>query len=326
MLLRPRSGGRARAVGHWIRMNREFGIKVNSRGFAGSGAVYNFNGAGLEIMREAKQEGLKCFLDQTGAAFEIEEALIREERQRHPGWEIPEPESGAIDEMIQREREEWNLADRIICGSGYVKGTLQQCGVADHVCAVVPYGVSTPRDNYAAGRTRDGRFHVLFAGTLCLRKGAPYLLEAARSVSPDKIRFRAIGAVAVSPGAEKEIRGRIEVLGTVPRSEVPQHMAWADALVLPTISEGSANVCYEAMAAGIPVITTPNAGSVVRHGKDGFVVPIRNVAGIVEGIERMASQPALCSEMGNSARNHVRTFTMERYGWELMSAMGLDEN
>jgi len=55
--------------------------------------------------------------------------------------------------------------------------------------------------------------------------------------------------------------------------------------VLPSICEGSATVTYEALASGVPVICTPKTGSMVRHGVDGNIVPIRNPEAIAQSIE-----------------------------------------
>ena len=90
----------------------------------------------------------------------------------------------------------------------------------------------------------------------------------------------------------------------------------ADIFVLPSIEEGSALVTYEAMACGLPVVTTPNAGSVVRDGVEGFIVSIRDPDALAERIEsvalrcRFAARDGLCRanksnsvHMGNTWRN-----------------------
>jgi glycosyltransferase involved in cell wall biosynthesis len=58
--------------------------------------------------------------------------------------------------------------------------------------------------------------------------------------------------------------------------------AWADVFLLPSICEGSAMVTYEALSWGLPVITTHNAGSIVRDTVDGWLVPIRDSEAIAK--------------------------------------------
>jgi glycosyltransferase involved in cell wall biosynthesis len=103
---------------------------------------------------------------------------------------------------------------------------------------------------------------------------------------------------------------------------VAQHYAWADVFLLPSISEGSAGVCYEALAAGLPVITTPNAGSVVRYGVDGFVVPIRDPEAIAEQLLRLARDRELLGVMALSSVARTAEFTASAYGRRLSEAVG----
>ncbi len=96
---------------------------------------------------------------------------------------------------------------------------------------------------------------------------------------------------------------------------------WADVFVLPTICEGSATVCYEAMAAGLPVITTPNAGSLVRDGVDGFIVPIRDAEALADKIMAVETDRELLRTMSDNAAQHARDFTWERYAERLIAAV-----
>ena len=63
------------------------------------------------------------------------------------------------------------------------------------------------------------------------------------------------------------------------------------------------------MACGVPVITTPNCGSVVRDGIDGFIVPIRDAEAIADRIELLLADRALRARMGRNARARAREFT-----------------
>jgi glycosyltransferase involved in cell wall biosynthesis len=107
----------------------------------------------------------------------------------------------------------------------------------------------------------------------------------------------------------------------VPRSRVIDEFRRADVFVLPTLCDSFALVHLEAMACGVPVITTPNCGSVVRDGVDGFVVPIRDAEAIADTIELLLADRALRERMGQNARARAREFTWERYGERLLGAL-----
>jgi glycosyltransferase involved in cell wall biosynthesis len=89
-------------------------------------------------------------------------------------------------------------------------------------------------------------------------------------------------------------------------------LAWADVFLLPSICEGSALAIHEALAAGLPVVTTPNSGSVVRDGVDGYVVPVRDVDAIVDRLTRLID-PVLRAEMGRNARARAAEFNKAIY-------------
>jgi glycosyltransferase involved in cell wall biosynthesis len=78
-------------------------------------------------------------------------------------------------------------------------------------------------------------------------------------------------------------------------------------------------VNYEAMACGLPVITTQNSGSIVRDGKDGFVVPIRDSQALAERVEELLLDRDRLSAMSRSALDRIESFTLEKYGQQLES-------
>jgi glycosyltransferase involved in cell wall biosynthesis len=152
-----------------------------------------------------------------------------------------------------------------------------------------------------------------------LRKGSPYVLEAARRLH-GQATFRMVGPIRVLPEAVRQLEEHVELVGEVPRSLVAKHLAWADLFLLPSLCEGSAQAIYEAMAAGLPVVCTPNCGSIVRHGLDGLIVPASNPEAIVEAIQLLAD-PQVRAELGANARERVRQFGPGRYARQLFAAL-----
>ena len=79
----------------------------------------------------------------------------------------------------------------------------------------------------------------------------------------------------------------------------------ASVFVFPSLTEGFGRVTLEAMACGIPVITTENASGLVEDGKTGFVVPIRDASALGEKIEYLYNHQDLAKSMGEAAREAV---------------------
>jgi glycosyltransferase involved in cell wall biosynthesis len=85
-------------------------------------------------------------------------------------------------------------------------------------------------------------------------------------------------------------------------------------------------VTYEALACGLPVVTTPNAGSVVRDGVEGFVAPVRDSAALADRIEQIVADRSLRDRLSRNARARASEFTWERYGERLVGALqGLND-
>jgi glycosyltransferase involved in cell wall biosynthesis len=305
---------------HHALSNAKFGELVANLDLRKYDAVYIFNGAGLEIARIAKEKGLKVILDQTAAPVREEERLLREERERWEGWEEEPRDQTCWQLLAEREEAEWELADLIVCGSDYVRDCLTEAGVNASKIHVVSRGAPKLNGVARGSASQDRKFTVLFAGTLCLLKGVPYLAEVAAHMAQD-IRFRAVGTNGLSPHGLEQLTRYVTYGGTIPRSQMIEEYKRADVFVLPSLSEGSANVCYEAMAAGLPVITTPNAGSVVRDGVEGFIVPIRSWEAIVGAIQRIRSNPVLLRDMSSAVLTRAKQFSWSKYEEEVVAAI-----
>jgi len=294
---------------------------VVEEGLGNANGVYGFNSASLELLRAAKQAGLTCIVEQTSAPRQVEYALVIEEELRFPGWSWGTAKDELAAEYACREREEWQNADLVICPSQFVKQGIYMEGGPTHRLAVVPY---SSNQRFFVNRDRshqESRLHVLYAGKVNLQKGTAYLARAVAALHSNSVRVSAVGGIALSKVGRSEVERHIKLLGPVPRSEMPGIYQQADVFVFPSLCEGSALVCYEALAAGLPVITTPNAGSVVRDGVDGFIVPIRSPEAIAEKLDLLASNRKLLAELSQNARERASQFTVERYAERLMAAI-----
>lgn len=319
-LQKPRRG--ERRTDYWARRNAAFCRAVLRRGFGNADTVYAFNGCALEVFRQAKQLGLRTILDQTAAPWRWNARLLREEIARWPGWEDRPVELDESGVLSDREDTEWELADVVVCGSHFCRSTLLESGLAAEKCHLLPPPVTAPRAISPALESgpQPGSVRVLFAGTLQLRKGLPYLYEAARRLRGKSIEFRLVGPSMLSDEANSRLAEYCDLRGAVPRSVMAEHYRWADILVLPTLSEGSANVCHEAMAAGLSVITTPAAGSMVRDRSNGLIVPVRDAGALAEAIGWMAGEPETRRRLGRAAREAVyQTRDTDSYSAQLAS-------
>jgi len=292
---------------------------ILGEGLKGVDGVYTFNSAGLELLTAAKKGGLRTVMEQTIAPKEIEMKLLEKEHQRHPGWEPHAAANLATNDFISRERAEWAQADLILCGSEFVRESIAACDGPVERCAVVPYGVDV-RFSIPERPPHNGPLRVLTIGAVGLRKGSPYVLEAAKRLR-GKAEFRMVGSVDVLLEAETKLRSAIDLIGSIPRAEILEQYIWADVFLLPSLCEGSATVVYEALSAGLPVICTHNTGSVVRDGVEGYIVPHQNFEEIVKRVEQLANDSELLQHMAASARERAEAFLLSIYRRNLLKTL-----
>ena len=298
---------------------KSFGERVVRDGFGNAAAVYVFNTAAFEILSAARKRGLFTVMEQTIVPRAIEEALLADGRSRYPGWEPECLKSGAAEALAQREREEWDEADMIVCGSEFVRDGIRRCGGPVERCVVVPYGVDS---NFALGthERSGGLLRVLTVGHVGLRKGAGCALEVAKALR-GIAEFRWVGLVTLLDKAQAEMARHIELTSAVVRDDIMKHYTWADVFFLPSICEGSATATYEALACGLPVVTTPNAGSTVRDGVDGFIVPVYDVPAMVERLRQLHDDRALLARLGQAAALRSVDLSLAAYQKRLLEAL-----
>jgi glycosyltransferase involved in cell wall biosynthesis len=188
---------------------------------------------------------------------------------------------------------------------------------------VVPYGYETEVIARPPKELREMRpLRIATVGTVGLRKGTPYVLQAAKLLR-GCAEFRIAGSIQVSERAKAELGKHLVLLGRIPRSQVRELYQWADLFLLPSICEGSATACYEALCHGVPVITTENAGSIVRHGTDGWIVPGRDAGAIAEVVRGVDIHRARLRDYSANALEQAKFLSLEKWSQRLVGALEL---
>ncbi|WP_312471725.1 glycosyltransferase family 4 protein [Brucella sp.] len=320
--LAHQTGPQSTANAIWA--GEKFGTLVASHGFHGASGVYAFSGEALELLTAAKSQGLWTAVEQMIAPRTVVDQLVCEEELLHPGWQSVSLDDKNAAAFVAREQAEWALADAVICPSQFVAEHVIAAGCREEKVVIVPYGVDD-RFQIDARVPHSGPLRVLTVGAVGLRKGSPYVGTLARTLA-GQVEFRMVGPIDVEMPAREQLAKTVDLTGPIPRSEMRAQFEWADVFFLPSLCEGSATACYEALGAGLPVICTPNTGSVVRHGIDGYIVPIRDVVVTTEVLRQLSQNASLLAGMRENARARARDFTVARYGERLVEALSKQQS
>lgn len=236
-------------------------------------------------------------------------ALLEQEYKR---FHVPLPDRQFV---VERECEEYALADEIFVISDIAKQSFIGRGVSEKKIHQIQLGVDSRRFLCKSNWKRSSKLRVVYFGQISLRKGIPYLLEAFELLSQEKIELVLIGAVerVLEPLLAKY--PTLQRLPALPQEQLAKKIREFDVFVLPSIEDGFGQVVVQAMASGLVPVVTDHCGSAqcVSDGFDGFVIPARNSAAIVNVLERLASDPELVTEMGHRASETARKCSWERY-------------
>ena len=175
---------------------------------------------------------------------------------------------------------------------------------------------------------RNDQLVLLTTARLSRQKGQRYLIEAAPQIlarHPDTV-FLFVGEGDArreleAKVAEDNVTEHIQFLGH--RDDLEELSLAADLFVFPTVFEGSPFALMEAMAYGIPIVTTNASGipEVVRHHQDGIVVEKENSRALLDGVLFAASNLGRMREMASSARERVREFSGDKMATDTLNLL-----
>ncbi len=269
-------------------------------------------GAALSSIRRARALLIGSALEYAVHHHAFNAAILAEEIRRVPSYAASMQFHDASPRRDARLDQELSEVDRVIALSAFSRSTFVDAGVDPDKVIVNQLGVDGDRFSRSK-RVSDGVFRVLFLGVLTQRKGLSYLVDGFARAGIQRSELLLVGQPCNGHAPWRGVAG-IEQIDWVSHAETPALLARADVLVLPSLVEGLARVIIEAMAAGIPVIATPNSGAedVVRDGVDGYIVPIRDADAIAERL-RALTDPDRRAAMSAAARVRALEFDWSSY-------------
>jgi glycosyltransferase involved in cell wall biosynthesis len=249
--------------------------------------VHCWSGVSEEILSVADRRSLTLLM--RGSAHIAEQSRLLRDEETRAGVALDRPSGW----MIARELREYALADHIVVLSTFSRTSFQGEGIRDDKISVLPLGVDVaafrPSADVIEARKRrilaGEPLRVLYVGSVSYQKGLVDLAATIDALDGEPFHFVLVGRVLPEAASLVErLRARAEIVGHVAQARLPAMYADADLFVFPTIQDGFGVVLAQAKAAGLPIVTTPHGAGpdMVTPDRDGWIVPIRDGAAIVE--------------------------------------------
>ena len=287
--------------------------------------VYCYEYSARATFEAAARKGIRRIYEVPSPEYAFVERLLAEEARAFP--ELRTRATPYFErvraERLERRRREWDLADLVVVNSTFTLKTFAQAGYDTGKVAVIPLGapdVAVVR----ADEPREGRpFQFLWAGTFSIRKGGHHLLKAWRMMRDTGAELHIYGAWSLPDRLRADLPPSIHFHGSIPQSELLRRYAEADILVFPTLCDGFGMVVTEALARGLPVITTDRAGAadIVSHGKNGLIVPGGDTAQLAATMEWCAAHRDEVAAMRPKALETARERPWSVYRAELAATI-----
>jgi colanic acid/amylovoran biosynthesis glycosyltransferase len=237
------------------------------------------------------------------------------------GYNLPIFRSGKASAMFA---DLFKRVDLILCCSEHMKQWYEHPGWGVGKIIVHRNGVQVNRFHPAkAQANNDGAVRLLSVGRLVEKKGFEYAIKGVAKILR---RFPTLQYEIAGDGSEKSnlerliaelgVIGNVRLLGWQDRTEVSRLLGQAHIFLAPSVTsqrgdqEGIPVVLQEAMALGLPTVSTHHTGipELVRDGESGFLVHERDVNGIADRLTHLLQHPETRREMGQKGRKHIEEY------------------
>ncbi len=279
---------------------------------------WGFQGSCLETLKTVNQSE-RCSIVELATAHVTEaKKILGEEQLLHPEW------ADSIDNLVfpaeyeKRLQEEPHTAKYVFAASEFTRQSLINDGINPEKIKILPLCFNTaaipPCEEFKNIENRP--LKVLYCGTVTQRKGIKYLLDTFRKIPKSTAELNIIGGIQGSGKAFDTYKDVYTYHGAIPQNVLFERYQEFDILALPTVFEGFGLVIPEAMAAGLPVITTQNSFGyeIIRHHQNGSIIPIRDTDALIKEILYFASLNNYSfNKMRMAAKNSAEGYTREQF-------------
>lgn len=293
--------------------NEHFQRAIPDRAIASAQAVIGYDTSSWILAARCARHNVPLALNQTTWHPDAKRLVFEKMKKEFPEW--VEGVEHRLPEVRIAEEQEYEGSRLIVTCSSSARQSLIDNGVCAAKVHVNPYGMDC--DQFSPGDGAESRrFRFVYIGGVNAFKGVPLLLEAWRRLAARDSELWLVGPA--SPTVLKQIPELpgLCYLGAVPHQELSGLLQQCDVLVFPSYFEGFGIVILEAMACGLPVLTTTATGGqdIITYGQDGWIIEPGDVERLVALMSNCLDDQDNVHEMGRCARRTAERFTWAEHG------------
>ena len=285
--------------------------KAASRHLEGSTLIHGWSSFSEPALLWAKQHDIPFLLERSSSHMKMQCQLLREEyEQLSLHWAETHPE------IVAQELREYDLADKVAVPSLFVKGSFINQKFPEQRLILNHFGTNIK--NFSPGLKQDNVFRVIYAGSLSVRKGIHYLVQAFLKADVANSELCLVGGATIeTPHLLTGADERIKLIGHIPQTQLVDYYRNSSVFVMASIEEGMAYVQAQALACGLPLICTTNTGGEdllrmhcvqpiklemdIEEYPAGYLVPIRNSEAIAICLKILAQNKNLLASKREAA-------------------------
>ena len=281
--------------------------------------VFGISYTSLAVFRTAKECGVKTILYQMDPGEEEErivESIVESNKDLYPTDWKKAPANYWIEW-----KEECRLADRILVNSEWTRQSLLKNGISSNKIDVLALPFELKEQHHQFNRTYPERFssqrplRCLFLGTLTLRKGIQFVLEAAKEMKGRPVEFILVGHNELSIDWSQHTN--VSYKGVCSRYETDAWYQQADLFLFPTLSDGFGLTQLEAMAWQMPVVASTFCGDVVVDGINGLLMKECSSISLIQLLEVCISDKTMLPGLSANCLQTVGKFSIKHFSEKL---------
>lgn len=276
---------------------------------------------------KAKSPGIKRVIDMSAPNYIYMDKIFKEDLEKNREYSDKlerEISTKNYQKNCNKNLEEINLADYFIGASYFTKKSLEYSGKSEHTIFTCEYGIDSNIYKYKEKKQKD-KINCIFVGRLTQQKGIFYFLEAIKNLDEDKFKFKLIGDYDIKSRYFDDFKDKCEFTGHITKDKVIKECQEADIMVFPSLADGFGLSALEAMACGVPVICSSNAGvsDLIIDGYNGFVINPGDSNIIYEKLTWIQENKDILKKISINAKDTAENQSWDKYNTKIKNSIDL---